>query len=97
MPAVMYLQPSARGRGLAAEAGRPTVERVLTALAIGLAVVILLLSPGQALSAIFIASGTAALVAWALGRAFGGCTGDTLGAVQQFTELAFLFTLAAWR
>jgi adenosylcobinamide-GDP ribazoletransferase len=97
MPAVMYLQPSARGRGLAAEAGRPTVERVLTALAIGVAVVIMLLSPGQALSAIFIASGTAALVAWALGRAFGGCTGDTLGAVQQLTELAFLFTLAAWR
>ncbi len=96
MPAVMYLQPSARGRGLAAEAGRPAVERVLTALAIGIAAVILLLPPGQALSAIFIAGAAAALVAWALGRAFGGCTGDTLGAVQQLAELAFFFTLAAW-
>ncbi len=97
MPVVMYLQPSARGRGLAAEAGRPPLDRVLAALAIGSAVAIVLLPPGQALTAILVAAATASVVAWLLGQAFGGCTGDTLGAVQQLTELAFLLTLVAWR
>jgi adenosylcobinamide-GDP ribazoletransferase len=97
MPVVMYLQPSARGRGLAAEAGRPPVERVLAALAIGIAAAIVLLPAGQALTAVLVAAAAAAITAWALGRAFGGCTGDTLGAVQQLTELAFLFALVTWR
>jgi adenosylcobinamide-GDP ribazoletransferase len=97
MPVVLYLQPSARGRGLAAETGKPTLERVLAALAIGIAATIVLLPAGQALTALPVAALAAALAAWALGRAFGGCTGDTLGAVQQLTELAFLFALVAWR
>lgn len=97
MPAVMYVQPSARGRGLAAEAGRPSIERVLAALAIGIAVAIVLLPAAHALTALLVAAAAAALVAWSLGRAFGGCTGDTLGTVQQLTELAFLFALVAWR
>ena len=97
MPVVMYVQPSARGRGLAAEAGRPSIERVLAALAIGIAAAIVLLPAALALTALLVAAAAAALVAWALGRAFGGCTGDTLGAVQQLTELAFLFALVAWR
>jgi adenosylcobinamide-GDP ribazoletransferase len=97
MPLVMYLQPSARGRGLAAEAGRPSAERALAALAIGIGTAILLLSPAEALGAIVAGATAAALVARALGRAFGGCTGDTLGAVQQLTEMAFLFALVVWR
>jgi adenosylcobinamide-GDP ribazoletransferase len=97
MPVVLYLQPSARGRGLAAETGKPPVDRVLAALAIGMAVAIVLLPAGQALTALLAASLAAAATAWALGRAFGGCTGDTLGAVQQVSELAFLFALTAWR
>ncbi|HFD17153.1 MAG TPA: adenosylcobinamide-GDP ribazoletransferase, partial [Rhodospirillales bacterium] len=32
--------------------------------------------------------------AWWLGRRFGGCTGDTLGAVQQAAEIGFLMALA---
>lgn len=97
MPAVMFLQPSARGRGLAAEAGRPRPERVLGALAIGTAVAVLLLPASEAITALMAGGLVAAAVAWALGRAFGGCTGDTLGAVQQLAELAFLLALAAWR
>ena len=97
MPVVLLLQPSARGRGLAAETDKPSIERVLAALAIGVTAAIVLLPAGQALTALLAASLAAAMAAWALGRAFGGCTGDTLGAVQQLTELAFLFALVAWR
>lgn len=97
LPVVMHLQPSARGRGLAAEAGRPSSSKVLAALAIGTATAILLLPAAEALTALLAACLTAAAVAWALGRAFGGATGDTLGAVQQLAELAFLMALAAWR
>lgn len=97
LPVVMYRQPSARGRGLAAEAGRPPLGRVIGALVIGVATAIVLLPAAEAASALLVASVTGALVAWALGRAFGGCTGDTLGAVQQVVELGFLFALVAWR
>lgn len=97
MPVAMYLLPSARGRGLAAEAGRPPIERVLAALAIGAATTILLLPAGEAVIALVAAGVVAGLAGWALGRAFGGCTGDTLGAVQQLAELAFLMALAGWR
>jgi cobalamin synthase len=37
----------------------------------------------------------AALVAWRLARRFGGYTGDTLGAVQQAAEVAFLMAIVA--
>ena len=97
IPVVLYLQPSARGRGLAAETGRPPLDRVLIALAIGIAAAVLLLPAAEALTALAVAGLAALVVARALGRAFGGCTGDTLGAVQQLTELAFLFALVAWR
>lgn len=97
MPVVLYLQPRARGRGLAAETGQPPLDRVLAALAIALAAAVLLLPAAEALTALAVAALAALVVAWVLGRAFGGCTGDTLGAVQQLTELAFLFALVAWR
>jgi len=97
LPVVLYLQPSARGRGLAAETGKPALDRVLTALAIGIAATLLLLPAAEALTSLAVAALAALFVAWVLGRAFGGCTGDTLGAVQQLTELAFLFALVAWR
>ena len=97
MPVVMWLQPSARGQGLAAQAGRPSVDRVLIGLALAAVLAILLLPAGQGLGAMLAAALVAALTAQTLGRAFGGCTGDTLGAVQQMSELAFLFALVAWR
>jgi len=95
MPALMRLQPSARGRGLAAAAGRPSANRVLAALAIGAALTIVALPAAVAVTALLAAGLAAGLAGWALGRAFGGCTGDTLGAVQQLAELAFLLAVAA--
>lgn len=93
IPVVMLLQPSARSSGLAASAGRPEAGRVYAAVGIAAALALLFLS-GAALKALSAAALVAAATAYWLGRRFGGCTGDTLGAVQQATEIAFLMALA---
>ena len=95
LPVVMLVQPSAREEGLAAETGRPAPERVLVGVVFGIAITFAALPPLTALAALCISGMIAALVALLLGRRFGGCTGDTLGAVQQLTEVAFLLTLVA--
>ncbi len=95
MPVVMHLQPSARASGLAAGAGRPERERVITGLAVAAVAALALLPLGTALGSLLAAALAAAGVATFLGRRFGGCTGDTLGAVQQVTEIAFLLAASA--
>lgn len=94
MPVVMLLQPSARATGLAAEAGRPEPLRVAIGAALAL-VACALLIPKLALIAVGVAALGGLLVATWLGRRLGGCTGDTLGAVQQVAEIAFLFAVLA--
>ena len=93
IPVVMLLQPSAKSSGLAASAGRPEPGRVYAAVGIAVALALLLLS-GAAFKALAAAALAAAAAAWWLGRRFGGCTGDTLGAVQQAAEIGFLMALA---
>lgn len=94
MPVVMLLQPSAKATGLAAEAGRPEPARV--AIGVGLAAVACLLLLQKLAIAPILASAAASLgVAHWLGRRFGGCTGDTLGAVQQVAEITFLLAVVA--
>lgn len=94
MAVVMLLQPSAKATGLAAEAGRPEPIRVAIGAGIALLVGLLLLQQ-MGLVAIAAAVAAALLLAVWLGRRFGGCTGDTLGAVQQVAEVAFLFAVVA--
>lgn len=95
MPVVMRLQPSARAAGLAAEAGRPEPAQVAGAVLIALALAFLLLPTPVAAAAALGSAVVGAIAATALGRRFGGCTGDTLGAVQQLAEVAFLFGVVA--
>jgi adenosylcobinamide-GDP ribazoletransferase len=95
MPVVMHLQPSARASGLAAEAGKPEPARVAAAVLVAVAASFLLLPtplPRRRSSGRRRWRGRRPA---ALGRRFGGCTGDTLGAVQQLAEVAFLFGILA--
>jgi adenosylcobinamide-GDP ribazoletransferase len=95
MPAVMLVQPSVRPSGLAAAAGRPERDRVLIGIGIAAALSIAFLPLVTAVACCIVAAITGTLAAAALGRRFGGCTGDTLGAVQQCVEVAFLLTAVA--
>jgi adenosylcobinamide-GDP ribazoletransferase len=93
MALVMRYQPSARADGLAAAAGRPSTGPVVTAAAATILCSFLLLPWRAALPALFAAVVIGSAAAAFLGHRIGGCTGDTLGAVQQLTELAFLIVL----
>ena len=95
MPVVMLLQPSARADGLAASAGRPEPLRVMLGSFLAVAGVVLLLPLPTAMTALVASVGLSLLLAMWLRRRLGGCTGDTLGAVQQAAEIAFLFAIVA--
>ena len=82
----MAWTPPARSDGLAAEAG-PTDAAVALLVAAGIGIALGWQSVPAAALAAFAA-------AWWAARRFGGHTGDTLGAVQQATELAVLLALA---
>lgn len=86
MAGAMAWTPPARPDGLAAEAG-PTSATAALMLAAGIGIVLGWPAVPAAALAAFAA-------AWWTARRFGGHTGDTLGAVQQVTELAVLLALA---
>ena len=56
---------------------------------------VLLLPLPTAMTALVASAGLSLLLATWLGRRLGGCTGDTLGAVQQAAEIAFLFAIVS--
>lgn len=89
--AILALLPPARTEGMGAEAARPDTVRVVAALLIGL--VAALWAGG--LTVLLAMAFAAALVALAARRAFGGQTGDALGASQQLSEIAALLVLSA--
>lgn len=95
LPVVMLLQPSAKAAGLAAEAGRPEPLRAMLAAFIAIGATVVLLPYQLAVSALLASVTISLLLAAWLGRRFGGCTGDTLGAVQQAAEITFLFAVIA--
>ncbi|MFL5337316.1 MAG: adenosylcobinamide-GDP ribazoletransferase [Geminicoccaceae bacterium] len=95
MGVVMLLQPSAKAVGLAAAAGRPDPVRVMIGSFIAIAGAAALLPLPLAVSALLAATGLSLLLAAWLGRRLGGCTGDTLGAVQQTAEIAFLLSFVS--
>lgn len=94
MPVIMRVQPNARASGLAAAIGRPDSPHVWAGLGLALAFSLLLLPASAALKAAAATALVAAVAAVWFGRRFGGYTGDTLGAIQQLSEVAFLLALA---
>lgn len=91
--------PAARPDGVAARVGtpRPQAVRVAFVLGLGLAIGLPLLS-GAGVLAVAVAAGAALLVERPFtrlcARRIGGHTGDTIGATQQLSDIAFLATLA---
>jgi adenosylcobinamide-GDP ribazoletransferase len=83
--------------GLGAQAGKPTDNDVWLTIAIGAGIAFLLLL-GKGFFVAILAPAAAIGVAWYASRwiaaRLGGYTGDTLGAVQQKAEIAFLVVAA---
>lgn len=92
---VMTRLPAARPEGLGAMVGIPSGDVMLTAIGIGVVAALLFLGIGHGLIAILVAGLAAAATAMLALRSLGGYTGDTLGALQQVTEVAILLTAAA--
>ena len=93
LPSVMAHQQLARPDGLAAAAGTPSEADARRALAIGLAVALvpaILVSPIGSIVAMALALAAMAGASALARRAFGGYTGDVLGAIQQCGEVAML-------
>src|SRR4051812_18535572 len=95
MGVVMLLQPSAKAAGLAAAAGRPDPVRVMMGGFVAIAGSVALLPLPVATGALLAATASSLLLSSWLGRRLGGCTGDTLGAVQQTAEIAFLLAFVS--
>jgi adenosylcobinamide-GDP ribazoletransferase len=94
LAAFMSLLPSARVNGLAAEAGRVSINAAIAGLILG-GLALLVMGPLAALIAVacialvFIAFRSLCL------RAIGGHTGDTVGALQQLCEITVLLVASA--
>lgn len=94
LPAFMHVVPPARADGLAANAGTASQDTAYVALAIGVVALLALGLSGLVAAAIVLAAVFVGFRALCL-RQIGGQTGDTLGALQQFGEIAVLLVAAA--
>jgi len=91
---IVHWLPPARGKGMAAEAGRPYLARVVAAVIIAFVVGLLVLDD-RVVAAALLAAGVAAAGVSLLARSsLGGHTGDVLGASQQAAEIAALAAVA---
>ena len=94
LPAFMYLTPPARTDGLGAGAGRVDAATAFVALGIGLATLLFLGLPGCVAALVMLAL-TVFASRWLCLRQIGGQTGDTLGALQQLSEIIVLIVATA--
>lgn len=90
--------PSARENGVAASAGLPEESARNIALFVAAAIALVLIVPALGLPKALLSLIVAALAAFGftrlVRRKLGGHTGDTIGAVQQLSEVTMLATLA---
>jgi adenosylcobinamide-GDP ribazoletransferase len=91
----MRYMPPARADGLGAGAGTPDMEEMLVAIAVAAVLAVAMLLPWGWLPAILFGGGFAWVIAWRARVAFGGQTGDVLGAIQQAAEIGVICAAAA--
>lgn len=97
LPSVMAQQPLARADGMAAAAGKPDEASARNALIVGLIVAMasgVLFSIAGSILAVLLGILIMAAASGLARRAFGGYTGDVLGATQQCGEVAILLAWA---
>lgn len=93
LPAVMTALQPASTSGVAAGAGRPGWPRSVIALALAAAAALFLLGPGAGAVTIAAALACAIIVAVMLARMLGGYNGDTIGLLEQLSEIAIMLAL----
>jgi adenosylcobinamide-GDP ribazoletransferase len=96
LPALMRLVPRAREDGLSVALGRPPLESVLGAAAIGIVAVMLGLGFSGGLIAVALVVTATAIIGRLCIAHIGGQTGDVLGTLQQVSEILILLVAAAW-
>ena len=95
MAAVMTVLTEARGDGLGADAGRPGRRDAALGGVLAVVIAVLALDGATALVALAVGGFAVLAVAALARRQIGGYTGDILGAAQQISEVAMLFTIVA--
>ena len=95
LPLAMRSLPLATSQGLAVMAGRPRVQGVYVALALGFVIAFFAVFLPAAIVAIIVAVVAAALIGAIAKKQFGGYTGDVLGAIEQVAEIAVLINLVS--
>lgn len=90
LPAVMHFIPVARDDGLSAGAGKPSLDRALTAVFIGVGLLLLLLGFRVTIVSLGLAVLVAGSFVYFVATRLGGQTGDVLGATQQIIETTLL-------
>ncbi|SLN23421.1 Cobalamin synthase [Roseovarius albus] len=94
MVAVMAVLPNARASGLSHSVGQSSIQTAGAAFAIAVTLAILM-SGMSVFGAVFWAILGAVAVGLVARNKIGGQTGDILGATQQISEIAILFSLVA--
>jgi adenosylcobinamide-GDP ribazoletransferase len=95
MSAFMVLVPPARADGLSAGAGRPSAASAVIGAMFGVLALAIGLGPVAGIIALVVTAALAGLLGWFCLRQIGGQTGDVLGALEQFCEIAILLAAAS--
>jgi len=93
LPGVMAALPPASASGVAASVGRPGTGVAVIALILGAGVVIGLIGLCAGLVASAAAIGTALVLGLLLKRSLRGYNGDTIGLLEQLSEIAIMLAL----
>ena len=93
LPPIMYFIPVAREDGLSVRAGKPSLDRAVTSVLIGVAILFLLLGFQITVIAIGLSLLVVGFFVYFVATRIGGQTGDVLGAAQQLTAVTILLAV----